>query len=229
MALIKCPECGKENVSDTALACPNCGYAIKKHFNRSTYEQKRLEAYQKAEQKKIAAKQKRIETEKKALNSVPMPEKPIFSRGFIIYSSIVIALIILPILSNLTHLRYHDIGSVIFTQLILLLIVVGLPSIYYYRKYKTKLDEYNLAQTDLISYQRMILERQRTDSEYETEKSYLFHKIVSFLIPLVGLILGAILLSKDNDDTCEEGKMCIILSIISSIIATFIIYVTIKR
>ena len=29
MALIKCPECGKE-VSDTAKKCPNCGYVIKK-------------------------------------------------------------------------------------------------------------------------------------------------------------------------------------------------------
>lgn len=31
MALIKCPECGKE-ASDTANNCPNCGYNIKKHF-----------------------------------------------------------------------------------------------------------------------------------------------------------------------------------------------------
>ena len=33
MALIKCPECGKE-ISDTAKSCPNCGYTIhnKKSF-----------------------------------------------------------------------------------------------------------------------------------------------------------------------------------------------------
>ena len=29
MALIKCPECGKE-ISDTIVACPNCGYSFKK-------------------------------------------------------------------------------------------------------------------------------------------------------------------------------------------------------
>lgn len=29
MALIKCPECGKE-VSETATVCPNCGFSIKK-------------------------------------------------------------------------------------------------------------------------------------------------------------------------------------------------------
>lgn len=28
MALIKCPECGKE-ISDTAKSCPNCGYSLK--------------------------------------------------------------------------------------------------------------------------------------------------------------------------------------------------------
>ena len=32
MSLIKCPECGKE-VSNTAKACPNCGYGIKAHFD----------------------------------------------------------------------------------------------------------------------------------------------------------------------------------------------------
>lgn len=31
MALIKCPECGKENVSDSAESCPDCGYNIKKY------------------------------------------------------------------------------------------------------------------------------------------------------------------------------------------------------
>ena len=31
MALINCPECGKE-VSLTAVSCPHCGYGVKKHF-----------------------------------------------------------------------------------------------------------------------------------------------------------------------------------------------------
>ena len=32
MALIKCPECGKE-ISDKAKKCPNCGYSNKKSGN----------------------------------------------------------------------------------------------------------------------------------------------------------------------------------------------------
>ena len=34
MALITCPECGREKVSDTATACPECGYGIKEHFDK---------------------------------------------------------------------------------------------------------------------------------------------------------------------------------------------------
>lgn len=34
MALIKCPECGR-NVSDTAKACPGCGYGILAYLDRA--------------------------------------------------------------------------------------------------------------------------------------------------------------------------------------------------
>ena len=34
MALVKCPECGRENVSDTAEACPNCGFNIKLYYGQ---------------------------------------------------------------------------------------------------------------------------------------------------------------------------------------------------
>ncbi len=41
MALIKCPECGRENVSDSAEACPDCGYGVRAHFERIKQEEKR--------------------------------------------------------------------------------------------------------------------------------------------------------------------------------------------
>lgn len=34
MALVKCPECGRENVSSTAKSCPGCGYNIKEYFEK---------------------------------------------------------------------------------------------------------------------------------------------------------------------------------------------------
>ncbi len=49
-------------------------------------------------------------------------------------------------------------------------------------------------------------------------ESNIFGYVISFLIPLVGYILGAILLSKDNTFDKSVGKNCIILGIISSII-----------
>ena len=39
MALINCPECGKE-VSDKAEVCMNCGYAIKQYVKKKEYNEK---------------------------------------------------------------------------------------------------------------------------------------------------------------------------------------------
>lgn len=38
MALINCPECGREKVSDTAHSCPDCGFAIQAHFEKIKQE-----------------------------------------------------------------------------------------------------------------------------------------------------------------------------------------------
>lgn len=65
MALIECPECGRENVSDSAEMCPDCGYGIRAHFDRVKLE----------EEEKIR-KQKLEEREKEQLDAIPMPRKP---------------------------------------------------------------------------------------------------------------------------------------------------------
>lgn len=38
MALIKCPECGKENVSSSAASCPQCGFPIKEYAEKNNIE-----------------------------------------------------------------------------------------------------------------------------------------------------------------------------------------------
>lgn len=58
MALIRCPECGRQNISDTAVACPECGYAIREHFERIKDEEER-------EVKRIQEYQQHIEEEEK--------------------------------------------------------------------------------------------------------------------------------------------------------------------
>lgn len=38
MSLVKCPECGRENVSDKAEACPSCGFALKDYYSNYSSE-----------------------------------------------------------------------------------------------------------------------------------------------------------------------------------------------
>ena len=56
----------------------------------------------------------------------------------------------------------------------------------------------------------------------EKSDSNTFRYVISFLIPLVGYILGAILISKDNKAEKSVGKSCIILSIVSTVLCTII-------
>ena len=53
MALIKCPECGRDNVSNTAEMCPNCGYGIRLHFEKLEQEKHQAELRKKEEQNNI--------------------------------------------------------------------------------------------------------------------------------------------------------------------------------
>ena len=50
----------------------------------------------------------------------------------------------------------------------------------------------------------------------------IFSYVMSFLIPLVGYILGSILLSKDNPDEKSMGKTCITLGFVSIIVYALI-------
>lgn len=43
MALIKCPECGVDNISDNATACPHCGYNLASHKRKESFAQKRIQ------------------------------------------------------------------------------------------------------------------------------------------------------------------------------------------
>jgi ribosomal protein L37E len=76
MALIKCPECGRENVSDTAESCPDCGYGIKEHF-AEIERQKELEKIRiENEKRKEEQQRKQREKEEAELDAIKMPSKP---------------------------------------------------------------------------------------------------------------------------------------------------------
>ena len=52
MALIPCPECGRENVSNTTTSCPGCGYNINEHFKRLEERQQQQEKAKQEEENK---------------------------------------------------------------------------------------------------------------------------------------------------------------------------------
>ena len=60
-----------------------------------------------------------------------------------------------------------------------------------------------------------------TDEYYEwTEEndSYTFHYVISFIIPLIGFIVGAVMLANDDAEKRTCGKACIIIGIVSTVV-----------
>lgn len=98
MALVICPECGRENVSDTALSCPDCGYAIKEHYDKIKAEEQRLEAEKALQAKKEAEERHKQETAKeRQRETVLRLEKQIEKASKQIRNSLISLLIAIPL------------------------------------------------------------------------------------------------------------------------------------
>lgn len=61
MALVKCPECGREKVSDSAEACPDCGYGIKQYYIQKKEEEKQHQLREAERKREIEEEKLRIE------------------------------------------------------------------------------------------------------------------------------------------------------------------------
>lgn len=70
------------------------------------------------------------------------------------------------------------------------------------------------------------LEDDTQNEQLKTENcandGYTFHYVISFLIPLIGFIVGAIMLAKDEDEQRGCGKTCILLAIASILLGIVI-------
>lgn len=88
MSLVKCPECGKKNVSDKAEMCPNCGYNIKEHFDK-IQEQEFGEDYNTENDYELEEWEKQWRDNALKEIKMPLPPKPI---DFILPFSICLAL-----------------------------------------------------------------------------------------------------------------------------------------
>lgn len=72
MALLKCPECGKENVSDTAISCPDCGFSIQQYL-KTKQDEKYIQKEKERLQSELAKKLSEID-------SLQKPQKPTISK-----------------------------------------------------------------------------------------------------------------------------------------------------
>lgn len=61
------------------------------------------------------------------------------------------------------------------------------------------------------------------DTSNYTGSSFLFQYIISFIIPIVGFIMGAIMMTGENEDRVSKGKICIVLGVVSVVIYLIIL------
>ena len=159
MALIKCPECGREKVSDSAEMCPDCGYGIKAHFERIRIEEERKESERKSEELRNKIKIEEQKRKEEQIKSVPKPSKPRIS----IVGSIISGLIMLMgiiLMSTGEYERQKSIdnhnGDPVVQGVILLIFGISILCFVIWAYYQQR-KKYNLAQTDFEEYQRTIV------------------------------------------------------------------------
>ncbi len=154
MALVKCPECGRENVSDSAEMCPDCGYSIKTHFEKIKMEEEEKIRRQKQEEEDEQRRQERYEEltknlgqELQDIDNMPYPDKPsyfkeLFNGGGSEYTYTAIIVLVLSLL----------LAPVSFIFAIIL--VIGIPVVLYitYLDYKMFMDTYREQIDDLKKY-----------------------------------------------------------------------------
>lgn len=164
MALTKCPECGRENVSDSAEMCPACGYGIKAHFEKIRQEEERKEHIRKAEEARKKAEIEAKQQEEERIKSVPQLEKP-----QLIAPLVVLGISVLCFLLGVAQLSEseweversiaHGNGDPHFYGGLFIIIGIGLVcyGIYLFSK---RMETYKLSKTNLEEYQRQVIRNQ---------------------------------------------------------------------
>ena len=73
MALITCPECGLVNVSDTAAACPNCGFDIRGYFQHLENQRMEEEKHFQEQENLLIMRELEEQEHQRQLNQIPVP------------------------------------------------------------------------------------------------------------------------------------------------------------
>ena len=133
MALINCPECGKENVSDQAAQCPNCGYDIRKHLQEIQEKKRLTEQRRHLERKMIeqaSALKPELDEKLQEIEDLPYPKKPsfltqLFTGDGAFLTNLALGTIAISFLLSLAT------GSALFVTIFVLVLVLGIPFILY--------------------------------------------------------------------------------------------------
>ena len=89
MALIKCPECGRERVSDSAVACPECGFGVRDYIEGERKKAEEEIIAKEKDNRELEERKKKLkelsnkaQLEIKKINESMPPEKAFFSIDF---------------------------------------------------------------------------------------------------------------------------------------------------
>lgn len=148
MALIKCPECGKENVSDNAQSCPNCGFGIHGYFVQQQNEQIAKKNAALAAQKAKIRQENEAEELKRRLANIKSPQEP--RKGIYIAGGVVCGIIGALWMALALYDGFHFFKFCI----AVLFLVMSATS---YSVYKDAVSDYNLSQTDFSAYQQKVI------------------------------------------------------------------------
>ena len=142
MALVKCPECGRENVSESTNSCPACGFNVREHFE--------IIAKREDDERRTTIELLKVEDTKKRFETIKIPEKP----SYPYFKFIGVFLFILIVIY----------GGGFYSILCLPLFIVLLKSIM--SKYNKNLENYNLALKDFEMYKNQVI--QEENEAYKT-------------------------------------------------------------
>lgn len=162
MALIQCPECGRKNVSDTASACPECGFDVRAYSQERLRQRQAVVRTMQAALAKETAEKKAKEQRIARLKAIKKPEEPsvkgpliggILSGGAVIF---------------FLSASFAD-GFSLLLFLMGVCLLCGPP--FFYSGYQDAAKRYVLAEKDFSAYQDFVLqEEDRANAEAEQKR-----------------------------------------------------------
>lgn len=159
MALVKCPECGRENVSDSAEMCPECGYNVKGHFQRIKQEEEEKRKRREFEEKLAQQAIEKEKQEKAELSQIRMPPPPTIHHFLIPFIPFTIWGVVM------YFMRPNELGLIMGLFVFIVGIAMGISF------YKSTKKDYQKALANFEEYQRdKLKEEKEIKRQHEIER-----------------------------------------------------------